>query len=223
MVLVLDRLREDGAPELGRITEVLSERTFNVLVIRHQARLDKDNYKIVRSATKNILQRPAQQLCHITDEQGHFDVDWFRQSVEGEDVDDSPPGDQPGADDKAEPGDGAGLWDQGVDEHSPDEGVPQADHHDDYDRPDDDRLDDSEVPDAAPESVDNIQEPVEPALVAAEQELEGPASDDEDGKTSLGPPPQGRRGGAGRSPSRSPSPLPERRRRLPTKYKDFVM
>ena len=65
VVLVLDKLnKETNFFVIGKIVEILSERTFKIEYNRNHAKLDK-NMKIVKSSTKGIFERPAQQLCYL--------------------------------------------------------------------------------------------------------------------------------------------------------------
>ena len=65
IVLVLDKLnKETNFFVIGRIVEILSERTFKIEYNRSHAKLDK-NMKIIKSSTKSIFERPAQQLCYL--------------------------------------------------------------------------------------------------------------------------------------------------------------
>ena len=65
IVLVLDKLnKETNFFVIGRIVEILSERTFKIEYNRSHAKLDKD-MKIIKSSTKSIFERPAQQLCYL--------------------------------------------------------------------------------------------------------------------------------------------------------------
>ena len=67
VVFMLDRINsETKQPTLAIIKEVLSNRTYTVEYQKKSMRIDPSTYKVVKSARRYTVQRPAQQLCYIT-------------------------------------------------------------------------------------------------------------------------------------------------------------
>ena len=65
---ILDRLTEAGTFTLGVVTDILSNRTYELQYIKKAARVDKKTYKITKTARKSKLIRPINQLTFICKE-----------------------------------------------------------------------------------------------------------------------------------------------------------
>ena len=73
-VMILDRVTPSGTPQMGLITKVLSDRTYQISYISREAKMDKDTFKITKSAKKGILYRPVNQLSLISSKDECQDV-----------------------------------------------------------------------------------------------------------------------------------------------------
>ena len=62
---VLDRINEAGTFTLAIVTDILSDRTYEIEYCKKSARVDKKTYKITRSAKKSKLIRPINNLVFI--------------------------------------------------------------------------------------------------------------------------------------------------------------
>ena len=58
--------KETKYPRLGKVVDVLSDRTFKLEYVTRTAKIDPVSYKIIKSAKLTTIIRPAQQLCYIT-------------------------------------------------------------------------------------------------------------------------------------------------------------
>ena len=72
--MILDRVTPSGTPQMGLITKVLSDRTYQISYISREAKMDKDTFKITKSAQKGILYRPVNQLSLISSKDECQDV-----------------------------------------------------------------------------------------------------------------------------------------------------
>ena len=64
-VMILDRISPNGIPQLGLVTKMFSDRTFEISYVVKQAQIDKKTFKITKSAKKGTLTRPINQLAII--------------------------------------------------------------------------------------------------------------------------------------------------------------
>ena len=64
-VMVLDRITPMGSPQLAIVSQVFSDRTYEVTYVKKEAKMDKNTFQITKSATKGTLNRPINQLAII--------------------------------------------------------------------------------------------------------------------------------------------------------------
>ena len=65
--MIADRVTISGTPQLGEIVEIKSDRTYGISYVQKQAQMNKETFKITKSAKKSTLYRPINALilvCH---------------------------------------------------------------------------------------------------------------------------------------------------------------
>ena len=65
IVMILDKITPQGTPQLGIVSKVHSDRSYEITYVYKEAKIDKNTFQITKSAKKGTLDRPINQLAIV--------------------------------------------------------------------------------------------------------------------------------------------------------------